>query len=135
MTRGCYQLLLYLDKKSRIRIGKKGEYDFPKGYYIYTGSALNGLEGRISRHLRKEKKNFWHVDYLLPYCKILKVIQYNQNHYNAVSECELNKELLGKRNPAVVVKGFGSSDCTCPSHLVYFNKSVEAIHELPLQLY
>jgi hypothetical protein len=46
MTRGCYQLFLYLDRKSRIRIGKKGEYDFPKGYYIYTGSALNGLEGR-----------------------------------------------------------------------------------------
>lgn len=135
MTRGCYQLLLYLDRKSRIKIGKKGEYDFPEGYYIYTGSALNGLEVRINRHLRKEKKSFWHIDYLLPHCKILKVIQYNQSHKNANSECELNKKLLRKKNSMVVVKGFGSSDCKCPSHLVYFNKSVGAIHELPLQLH
>ena len=135
MTRGYYQLLLYLDRKSRIKIGKKGGYDFPKGYYIYTGSALNGLEVRINRHLRKEKKNFWHIDYILPHCKILKIIQCNQNGKNAVTECELNKKLLKKKNSVVVVKGFGSSDCKCPSHLVYFNKSVGAIHELQLRLY
>jgi Uri superfamily endonuclease len=134
MTRGCYQLLLYLDRKSRIKIGKKGEYDFPKGYYIYTGSAQNGLEGRINRHLRKEKKNFWHIDYLLPHCKILKVILYHQSKKNAVTECELNKKLLKGKSSIVVVKGFGSSDCRCPSHLVYFTKSVGAIHELPLRL-
>ncbi|MCJ7458603.1 MAG: GIY-YIG nuclease family protein [candidate division Zixibacteria bacterium] len=122
MTRGNYQLLLYLDRKSRIKIGKKGEHDFPEGHYVYTGSALNGLEGRINRHLRKEKKNFWHIDYLLPHCKILKVIQYNQNHKNMVAECDLNKELLRKKNCEVVVKGFGSSDCSCPSHLVYFKR-------------
>jgi Uri superfamily endonuclease len=122
MTRGCYQLLLYLNRKSRIKIGKKGECDFPDGYYIYTGSALNGLEGRINRHLRKDKKNFWHIDYLLPHCKILKVIQYNQNHKNEATECELNKKLLRKKNSVVVVKRFGSSDCRCPSHLVYFKR-------------
>jgi len=122
MTRGCYQLLLYLDRMSRIKIGKKVEYDFPEGYYIYTGSALNGLEGRINRHRRKVKKNFWHIDYLLPHCRILKIIQYNQNGKNAISECELNKKSLRKKNSAVVVKGFGSSDCRCPSHLVYFKR-------------
>ena len=122
MTRGCYQLLLYLNRNSRIKIGKKVECDFPEGYYIYTGSALNCLEGRINRHLRKEKKNFWHIDYLLPHCKILKVIQYNQNHKNEATECELNKKLLRKKNSVVVVKGFGSNDCLCPSHLVYFKR-------------
>jgi Uri superfamily endonuclease len=122
MTRGCYQLLLYLNKKSRIGIGKKGEYDFPEGYYIYTGSALNGLEVRINRHLRKEKKSFWHIDYLLQHCKILNVILYNQGQKNAVTECQLNKKSLRKKNSAVVVKGFGSSDCRCASHLVYFKR-------------
>jgi Uri superfamily endonuclease len=122
MTRGCYQLLLYLNRKSRINIGKKGEDDFPEGYYIYTGSAQNGLEGRINRHLRKEKKNFWHIDYLLPHCKILKIIQYHQNHKNAVTECQLNKKLFRKKNSVVAVRGFGSSDCKCPSHLVYFKR-------------
>src|SRR3972149_10506691 len=110
MTRGCYQLLLYLNRNSRIKIGKKVEYDFPEGYYIYTGSALNGLEGRINRHLRKEKKNFWHIDYLLPHCKILKVIQYNQNRKNEATECEFNEQLLRKKTSVGVVKRFGSSD-------------------------
>jgi len=122
MTRGCYQLLLYLDRKSRIKIGKKGEYDFPEGYYIYTGSAQNGLEGRINRHLRKEKKNFWHIDYLLPHCRILKIIQYNKMRKNSDEECELNKILLRRKDVKIVVKGFGSSDCRCPSHLGYFKR-------------
>jgi len=135
MTRGCYQLILHLDRKSRIKVGKKGEHDFPEGYYIYTGSALNGMEGRIRRHLRKEKKIFWHIDYLLPHCKILKVIQYNQSDKNITTECELNKNLLKKKSSVVVMKGFGSSDCKCPSHLVYFKNSVGAIHELPLRSY
>ncbi len=135
MTRGCYQLLLYLKRKSRIKIGKKGEYDFPEGYYVYTGSAQNGLEPRIERHLRKEKKNFWHIDYLLPYCTILKVVEYNQNRKSAPSECQLNQKLFKKKNSVIVVKGFGSSDCQCPSHLVHFNKAVGTIHELPLQLH
>ncbi len=76
MSKGFYQLILYKDKESKIKIGKKGDANFPEGYYIYTGSALNGLEGRIKRHLRKHKEKFWHIDYLLPYCKILKVVLY-----------------------------------------------------------
>ncbi|HVP36917.1 MAG TPA: GIY-YIG nuclease family protein [Terriglobales bacterium] len=135
MTRGWYQLILQLDRNSRIKIGKKGEYDFPAGYYVYSGSALSGLEARINRHLRKEKKKFWHIDYLLPHCKILKVIQHNQNQKSIITECELNRKLLKKKSSAVAMKGFGSSDCKCPSHLVYFKNSVGAIHELPGQLH
>ncbi len=122
MTRGSYQLVLRLDRKLRIKIGKKGEYDFPPGYYIYTGSALNGLEGRIRRHLSRRKKNFWHIDYLLPHCRILSIIPYSKNRSNRLTECRLNARLLKKKNSQVVVKGFGSSDCMCPSHLVYFKK-------------
>lgn len=123
MTKGFYQLVLYLDRKSRIKIGKTCEYIFSKGYYIYTGSALNNLEGRIKRHLRNKKKKFWHIDYLLPYCKILKVITYNQILKKVGTECQLNKKLLEKKGAEIVMKGFGSSDCRCPVHLVYFSRT------------
>jgi len=123
MTKGLYQLVLYMDKRTQIEIGKKGEYIFPKGYYIYTGSAMNNLQGRIKRHRRNRKKKFWHIDYLLPYCKILKVITYNQTLKKVETECQMNKRLLKKKGAEILVKGFGSSDCRCPAHLVYFKLS------------
>lgn len=123
MSKGFYQLVLYLDRKSQIKIGKKGEHLFLKGYYIYTGSAQNGLEARVRRHLRKEKKKFWHIDYLLPYGKILKVIAYNEKKREVETECSLNQRLLRLKDARVVIKGFGSSDCRCPSHLVFFKKA------------
>jgi sugar fermentation stimulation protein A len=47
MAKGIYQLLIYLPKNASIVVGKKGKFRFPKGYYIYTGSARNGLEKRV----------------------------------------------------------------------------------------
>ncbi len=119
MSKGLYQLVLYLDKKSRIKIGKKNECLFPKGYYIYTGSAQSGLEERVKRHLRGKKKNFWHIDYLLPYCKILKVITYKE----VKTECRLNQRILKLKDAKIIMKGFGSSDCQCLSHLFFFKKA------------
>jgi Uri superfamily endonuclease len=39
---------------------------FRAGYYAYVGSAHGpgGLRSRINRHLIKEKKSVWHIDYL-----------------------------------------------------------------------
>ena len=42
-----------------------GEVSFKEGDYIYIGSAKGCLETRLQRHLRKEKRIFWHIDYLL----------------------------------------------------------------------
>ncbi|MGB2770006.1 MAG: GIY-YIG nuclease family protein, partial [Candidatus Zixiibacteriota bacterium] len=70
MQKGIYQLLIRLPESVHIQIGKRGRYRFPKGYYIYTGSAKNGFRGRIKRHLRKEKKHFWHIDYLLDHASV-----------------------------------------------------------------
>ena len=58
MAEGIYQLLIYLPKNTSIVIGKKGRFGFPRGFYIYTGSARNGLEKRTERHLRKKKSIF-----------------------------------------------------------------------------
>jgi len=52
-----YQLLIKLADKRRIKVGRLGSFIFPAGYYVYTGSAKIGLEARIARHLRRDKKN------------------------------------------------------------------------------
>jgi Uri superfamily endonuclease len=112
---GIYQLLIYLPGKTFIMIGKKGTVEFPQGYYIYTGSAKNGLEKRLKRHIRKDKKLFWHIDYLLEYGEIKDFRVYSKG-----GECELNRKVLKKADSKIILSGFGSSDCRCPAHLLYF---------------
>lgn len=119
MTKGAYQLHLRLDKNARIKIGKLGTFLFPAGRYVYTGSALNGLENRLRRHFRKRKKLRWHIDYLLRHARIesVSVVESNER-----IECELNRKVLNLPSARVIVKGFGSSDCRCPAHLVYLGR-------------
>lgn len=119
MTKGAYQLLLRLDKNVRVKVGKLGTFLFPAGRYVYTGSALNGLENRLARHFRKRKKLRWHIDYLLQHAQIegVTVVETEER-----VECELNRQVLNCSNARVIVKGFGSSDCRCPTHLVYLGK-------------
>jgi Uri superfamily endonuclease len=119
MMKGVYQLHLRLDKPKRIRVGKLGIFTFPAGRYIYTGSAMNGLIGRLRRHLKKRKKLHWHIDYLLRHAKIETIFVLETGER---VECQLNSLTLSLPNAKVVVKGFGCSDCRCPSHLVYFGE-------------
>ena len=117
---GIYQLLIYLPRKSFIRVGKKGSFKFPRGYYVYTGSAKKGLKSRIQRHLRKNKKRFWHIDYLLQFAQIEGVRIHIQK-----SECYWNNKLLELGQTRILVNGFGSSDCKCRTHLLYSKKKPE----------
>jgi Uri superfamily endonuclease len=119
MIKGVYQLHLRLDKPKRIRVGKLGVFTFPAGRYIYTGSAMNGLIGRLRRHLKKRKKLHWHIDYLLRHAKIETIFVLETGER---VECQLNSLTLSLPNAKVIVKGFGCSDCRCPSHLVYFGE-------------
>jgi len=114
--KGIYQLLIYLGKGINIIVGSKGKKFFPKGYYLYTGSAKNGLRSRVRRHLRKGKKLFWHIDYLLRYGKIVDIFLYSENKR---SECEINQRMLSQKNVKIIMPRFGSSDCRCETHLVY----------------
>jgi Uri superfamily endonuclease len=130
MRKGTYQLLICLFQTTRIRIGLKGVFRFPKGYYIYTGSAKNGLKARVERHLRQEKRRFWHIDYLLEHASIRRVFLFEDEF----EECSLAKRVLDMRNARIIVPGFGASDCKCPAHLVYFERLRDVLpspwHEL-----
>ena len=63
--KGSYILIIRVKNDLTIKIGSLGKTFFSKGVYAYVGSAMNSLEARIRRHLRNEKKTFWHIDYLL----------------------------------------------------------------------
>ena len=117
-----YCLLIKLNQNSTIKIGKLGELDFKKGYYVYVGSALNSIDGRIKRHLSKEKKIFWHIDYLLaaPGSKVNEVIL---ERSSKKWECNIAMEISKK---GLQVNKFGCSDCKCNSHLFYFESNKEA---------
>jgi Uri superfamily endonuclease len=64
-VKGIYTLIIRLDDDVSVNIGALGKVSFGKGLYIYVGSAQTNLEQRVKRHLRKEKRLFSHVDYLL----------------------------------------------------------------------
>ena len=108
-----YQLFIKLSRDSEVQIGKLGFFRFPRGGYIYTGSAKAHMEKRIERHLSKHKKPRWHIDYLLE----VKDARITQVTRSEISECKLNKKTSGE----TLVNGFGSSDCLkkCGSHLKF----------------
>jgi Uri superfamily endonuclease len=73
---GCYSLIIELQRKKTIRVGKLGEAVFPAGTYVYTGSAMKGLGTRLRRHCSRKKKIHWHIDYLLtlPEARVRQII-------------------------------------------------------------
>ena len=118
--RGTYALVILLPRTQTIRGGARGTFKFPRGYYVYIGSALNGLGTRIARHCRKEKKRFWHIDYMLEHARIVDV-------WTQVSarrlECRWARAALALPTARVVAPRFGASDCGCSAHLVFLVKT------------
>jgi len=122
--KGSYILLIFLPNETRIRIGSLGFLTFPKGYYLYVGSAMGSnsstsLENRIKRHISEsqDKKLFWHIDYFLT-SDISIIIKIYLIPSLIRLECVLAGEILSVCDKNI--KGFGSSDCFCSSHLLYF---------------
>ncbi len=111
--KGSYVLIISLDRSQTISVGSRGEMVFSKGYYAYSGSALNSLEARVARHLRIEKRMHWHIDYLLEQARVESVWIVNSSDR---LECKTATEFAAIGSP---VKGFGCSDCRCGSHLFY----------------
>jgi Uri superfamily endonuclease len=117
VDKGTYILAMKLDKPADITVGKLGRFTFPAGRYLYFGSAMNGLNARISRHLRNDKKLHWHIDYFLQKAKIVDVWYVKSEER---LECHLCQEAMRFPGASVPIKGFGSSDCRCTSHLLHF---------------
>lgn len=106
-------MFIELPEGRQISVGRLGTSTFPRGFYAYAGSALNGLEHRIARHLRKNKKLHWHIDYLLKEASIQEIV-FSEDEKR--TECMFAHALSREFSS---VPGFGSSDCKCVSHLFY----------------
>ena len=111
--KGIYVLIIQVNKPITVNVGAIGNITFKKGLYAYVGSAQTNLEKRIKRHLRKEKRKFWHIDYLLDN-EATKIVKVFVKEANKTEECKTAKS-LGEKNKAI--SDFGCSDCTCKSHL------------------
>jgi len=119
--KGIYTLIIQLKASVNIKIGAFGRIRLPKGTYLYTGSArgsgMSSIEGRINRHLRKTKRNFWHIDYLLKHelSQILAVV-YSETKRSI--ECNVNESICMELKASSPAAHFGSSDCACQTHLL-----------------
>ncbi|HTX61230.1 MAG TPA: GIY-YIG nuclease family protein, partial [Methanobacterium sp.] len=105
ILKGTYCVLAYLNSDALISIGKLGEIDFPPGYYVYVGSALNSLLARIKRHLSSDKKLYWHIDYFLGHGDV-EVVDVIYAVDDARWECELAREISEN---SVGIDNFGCS--------------------------
>jgi len=116
---GTYILVLSVNRETEISIGQLGTFAFPNGHYLYIGSARGpgGLKARLARHLRESKQPRWHIDYLLQEARVVEIWKASSPEK---LECLWAQALLTMPNATILVSGFGSSDCGCPTHLIYF---------------
>lgn len=128
--RGSYLLLLHLEKHQVLTIGRLGEISFPAGYYVYVGSAMANLSQRLSRHQRGTTTFHWHIDYLRGASRVHAVLPVRAS---TRLECLLAHAVSTLSEESI--PEFGSSDCTCASHLFRFSRDpllLPAFHDMLL---
>ncbi|MBN1532468.1 MAG: DNA/RNA nuclease SfsA [Spirochaetes bacterium] len=124
-TGGSYLLVLRNARARRITVGMLGSLRFPAGHYVYAGSGMGGVHARIARHRRKGKRLFWHIDYLTEEMSVAADIPIVGTER---LECRLAADMRSLGGE--VVKGFGSSDCSCAGHLFRFTQNPLHLREL-----
>lgn len=118
---GVYTIILRVKEQLSLSVGSLGRVNLAVGQYLYTGSALGpgGLDSRVARHLRREKRVFWHIDYLTVNRQV-DVSAFVRAECLTRMECRVNEMLLSRLGAECAVLRFGSSDCSeCPAHLLW----------------
>ena len=83
---------------------------FSAGAYCYVGSAKNGLDQRLNRHMSEKKTIRWHIDRLTISAEDMEALE------SQIHECHLC-EVIQKAGGVPCHRGFGCSDCGCHTHL------------------
>ncbi len=133
---GMYVLFIDVSKDITLEIGSLGEIKFVKGFYIYIGSALSpgGLAKRVERHLRSEKKLFWHIDYLLN-SSLAEISAVAWIADQQKLECSISQEIDKLVDLVSSISHFGSSDCKCKGHLKLIKgKSIRDFYKIILSV-
>ncbi|MGQ9474866.1 MAG: GIY-YIG nuclease family protein [Actinomycetota bacterium] len=114
---GLYCLVLYVASGTQLRIGARGSLAARRGYYVYVGRAKRNLAVRLRSHAFARGRNpRWHIDHLLRVARPVEVWVFPL----VMEECALADLLVSQGGARPSLKGFGSSDCRCPGHLVFF---------------
>jgi Uri superfamily endonuclease len=111
--KGSYCVVFEVDSFSFVTKGRKN-FSLKGGTYVYVGSAFGagGLRKRILRHLKRKKSKHWHFDFVTTHSSFKPLEVWLLEGQKV--ECELASLVGGVAEP---VNGFGSTDCSCPSHL------------------
>ena len=110
---GTYVLVITLGSDADLEVGALGTLHFPAGIYCYAGSAMGGLDQRVNRHISRDKKVRWHIDRLTLAADSVEAFE---SYPDYVGECTLAR-MAGECGMEPVFRGFGCSDCKCPTHL------------------
>jgi len=118
---GSYAVVLEPTDRGPVRIGRLGSLRLELGCYVYVGSALGpgGVAARCRHHMRISARPHWHLDYLRPRCRIVRIwtaygLQRREHEWAAALGA-----LPASRRP---LPGFGASDCRCPAHLIQLSE-------------
>jgi Uri superfamily endonuclease len=117
---GTYALVLFCPRARQVKIGQLGTYALEPGWYVYVGSALGpgGLRARYRRHCCKPERQRWHIDYLKKAASV-KAIWFSSDPVRREHQWA---KIVGQLPEAgTPIPKFGSSDCSCPSHLFFFH--------------
>jgi len=119
--RGSYIVLLHLARNRRIRTGDPGMISFPKGFYCYVGSAPDDLSKRAAYHQRKRRTLVAPIDHLREQAVVTAVLPVRAGRDLACSIADALRTIA-----AWSIPGFGSTDCSCDSHL--FGMAEDPLH-------
>ncbi len=108
VIKGIYALCFELKTDLNIR-----DWNLTKGKYVYVGSAQNNLLKRVKRHIKKNKKKHWHIDYLttLNECVIKEVFYLEKKKLFE----DVISFIVGIYGDSI--NNFGASDSKYNSHL------------------
>ncbi len=112
---GTYGILLSVEGTHRLAVGSLGALRFPPGTYVYTGGAARGLASAVDRLVRAEGSGQRHVDRLDP----LAAERAAETFPGEPVPCELATH-IARLPGALPVLGFGSTGCSCLTHLYGF---------------
>lgn len=131
-SKGTYALILYLASGCRMRVGRLGTHEFKRGYYLYIGSAFGpgGLAARIRHHVRLPGRPHWHIDFLRSASK-LKAVWIIRSDVRL--EHPWASVVERTPNARIPLKGFGSTDCRCTTHLFHYARQPR-LHVLQAEL-
>jgi sugar fermentation stimulation protein A len=115
--RGSYLLILKLKREQRVNVGRLGKVSFKKGFYVYVGSAMTNLSKRMERHRHLRKQHHWHIDDLREAAEFHSVLAIRSSDR---LECEIAKAF--SRIAEWTIPRFGSTDCSCETHLFGMSK-------------